>query len=88
MRAAVTEPDGADPKNAALCGLVDALGWNRHCLPDLPRRQVDSRLDEIRRSELAANVVKGLVDEGRAGPWGPTVARIMSNLNENQGLSR
>jgi hypothetical protein len=81
MRLAVTERGRVDPRIAALCGLVDALGWGDRCLPDLPQQQVSRRLAEIRRSVWAANVVKDLVDEGRAGAWGPTVAKIMSNLD-------
>jgi hypothetical protein len=81
VRAAVTGPGPADPATAALCGLIDALGWGERCLPDLPLQQVNGRLAEIRRSVWAADVVKDLVDEGRAGPWGPTVAKIRSNLD-------
>ena len=82
LRAAVLAAGPADPPTAALCGLVDALGWGPRCLPDLPRQQVTGRLAEIRRPVWAANAVKDLVDERRAGPWGPAVARIRSNLDE------
>jgi hypothetical protein len=83
VRGAVTAGPGeaADP-TTTLCGLIEALGWARLALPDLPPQVVDHRLAELRDSVWPAIAVKSLVDEGRAGAWGPTVGGIMKNLDD------
>jgi hypothetical protein len=82
VRGAVTGTERPDATTTALCALIDALGWGRPALPDLPEPMVDHRLAEFRTSVWPAIAVKNLVDEGRAGAWGPTVGGIMKNLDD------
>jgi hypothetical protein len=65
IRAAATRPDHVDARTAALCGLVSALGWEPHVVPDLPAMQVRNRFAEFRRSAWAANAVQRIIDDAR-----------------------
>ncbi|WP_329103207.1 GPP34 family phosphoprotein [Micromonospora sp. NBC_01699] len=66
IRAAATQPDHVDARTMALCGLVSALGWEPHVVPDLPPMQVRNRFAEFRRSVWAANAVQRIIDDARA----------------------
>ncbi|RKR92953.1 Golgi phosphoprotein 3 GPP34 [Micromonospora pisi] len=66
IRAAATRPDRVDARTAALCGLVSALGWEPHVVPDLPPMQVRNRFAEFRQSVWAANTVQRIIDDARA----------------------
>ncbi|GAA0808480.1 GOLPH3/VPS74 family protein [Spirilliplanes yamanashiensis] len=64
MRAAVTSTgDVADPRTAALCSLVAAVGFDRKVFADLPRGDVKRRLKEIGRGAWAATAVKRAIEE-------------------------
>ncbi|HWS38335.1 MAG TPA: GPP34 family phosphoprotein [Actinoplanes sp.] len=63
MRAAVTTTGPVDPRTAAMCALIGALGWQKQVFGDLPGEQVKARLTEIRESAWAAEAVrKAIVD--------------------------
>ncbi|MFY1668418.1 GOLPH3/VPS74 family protein [Plantactinospora sp. WMMB334] len=66
IRSAATRPDRVDARTAALCGLVSALNWEQHIVPDLPPMQVRNRFAEFRRSVWAANAIQRIIDDGRA----------------------
>ncbi|MEE6259976.1 GOLPH3/VPS74 family protein [Plantactinospora sonchi] len=74
MRDAVTGSEPVDPSTAVLCALVGAMGWAWRVLPDLPRREVDTRFDEIRRSVWAADAVRMVIDDARAASTAGTAA--------------
>ncbi|MFY1689204.1 GOLPH3/VPS74 family protein [Plantactinospora sp. WMMB782] len=65
IRSAATRSDRVDARTAALCGLVSALSWERHVLPDLRPMQVRDRFAEFRRSVWAANAIQRIIDDAR-----------------------
>jgi hypothetical protein len=74
MHAAVGGTGRVDPRTAALCGLVSAMGWERRLFRDLPRRQVKARLNEIRQGAWAAEAVKKAIDDVQAAVVAATAA--------------
>lgn len=74
LGAAVAGHGPVDPRTAALCALVGALGWERKVFPDLPRGQVKARLKEIRQGAWAAEAVKKAIDDVQAAVVAATVA--------------
>lgn len=74
MRTAVTGTGPVDPRTAALCGLVSALGWEKRLFPDLPRGQLKARLKEIRQGSWAPEAVKKAIEEVQAVLAAATVA--------------
>ncbi|HEX8627336.1 MAG TPA: GPP34 family phosphoprotein [Catenuloplanes sp.] len=78
MRAAVTGTGPVDPRTAALCGLVSALGWDKRVFPGLPRAQVTARLQEIRQGSWAPEAVKKAIEDVQAAMTAATVAAAAS----------
>jgi len=62
----VTEPPVAEPRVAALCSLIGPAGLGRRLFPDLPRRELRRRLDEISRGTWASEAVRAAVREVQA----------------------
>jgi len=62
----VTEPPAAEPRVAALCSLIGPAGLGRRLFPDLPRRELRRRLDEISRGTWASEAVRAAVREVQA----------------------
>lgn len=82
LRLAVLDARNIDQRTASLCALVSALGWSSGLVPDLPAQDVDRQFTAMRRSCWPASALSELISEKRAGPWGPTVAKIVTNLND------
>ena len=62
----VAEPRVAEPRVAALCSLIGPAGLGRRLFPDLPRRELRRRLDEISRGTWASEAVRAAVREVQA----------------------
>ena len=62
----VAEPPVAEPRVAALCSLIGPAGLGRRLFPDLPRRELRRRLDEISRGTWASEAVRAAVREVQA----------------------
>lgn len=74
MHAAVTGDGPVEPRTAALCALVAALGWERRIFPDLPHRQVTARLKQIRQEAWPAEAVRQAIDEVQAAVTAAAIA--------------
>jgi hypothetical protein len=55
-----------DPRTAALLALVRATKFERSAFPDLPRDQVNARLDEVDQADWAPAAVKKAIEEMQA----------------------
>lgn len=66
MRRAVTSDGPVDPRTAALCALVKAVGQERKVFPDLPRGEVRRRLKEISKGDWAATAVRQAIEQVQA----------------------
>jgi hypothetical protein len=66
LRAAVTGTADPDPRTAALCALVAAVGLDRKVFPDLPRKLVKERLKRIGEGAWAATAVRKAIEEIQA----------------------
>ena len=62
----VAELPVAEPRVAALCSLIGPAGLGRRLFPDLPRRELRRRLDEISRGTWASEAVRAAVREVQA----------------------
>ena len=62
----VAESPVAEPRVAALCSLIGPAGLGRRLFPDLPRRELRRRLDEISRGNWASEAVRAAVREVQA----------------------
>ena len=62
----VAESPVAEPRVAALCSLIGPAGLGRRLFPDLPRRELRRRLDEISRGTWASEAVRAAVREVQA----------------------
>ncbi len=82
LRLAALGTGNVDQRTGSLCALVGALGWGAGLVPDLPAQDVDRQFTTMRRSFWSASALSELISEKRAGPWGPTVAKIATNLND------
>ncbi|WP_162562145.1 GOLPH3/VPS74 family protein [Salinispora oceanensis] len=82
LRLAALGTEDIDRRTASLCALVNALGWSSGLVPDLPAQDVDRQFTAMRRSCWPASALSELMSEKRAGPWGPTVAKMVTNLND------
>lgn len=56
LRAVVVAGAPPDPRTAALCGLALAIGMERALFPDIPRKDVEHRFEEVAASEWAGPV--------------------------------
>lgn len=65
MRRAVLGDGPVDPRTAALCALVRAVGLDRRVFTDLPRRQVRAALKAISDGDWAADAVRKAIEEVR-----------------------
>ena len=74
MHAAVTGDGPVEPRTAALCALVSALGWERRIFPDLPHRQVTARLKQIRQAAWPAEAVRQAIEEVQAAVTAAVIA--------------
>lgn len=63
MTAAITGDDPVDPRTAALCALVKAVGHDRRVFAHLPRALVRKRLKVISRGDWAATAVRKAIEE-------------------------
>jgi hypothetical protein len=63
-----------DPRTAALCSLVAAVGLDRRVFADLPRRDVKRRLKEIGEGAWAAAAVRKAIQEVQAAVTAGIVA--------------
>ncbi|MBY8851886.1 GOLPH3/VPS74 family protein [Saccharothrix longispora] len=66
MHAAVAGDGPVDPRTAALCALVKAVGQDRKVFADLPRGDVGRRLKAISEGEWAATAVRKAIEEVQA----------------------
>ncbi|WP_033436200.1 GOLPH3/VPS74 family protein [Saccharothrix sp. NRRL B-16314] len=63
MTAAITDDGPVDPRTAALCALVKAVGYDRKVFADLPRAVVRKRLKVISEGDWAATAVRKAIEE-------------------------
>jgi hypothetical protein len=61
LASALTSQAEPDPRTAALAALVHACGASRKVLPDLDRRTLSRRMNEISRDQWAAAGVRGAI---------------------------
>ncbi|MEU4739262.1 GPP34 family phosphoprotein [Actinosynnema sp. NPDC023658] len=66
MTAAVTSDGPVDPRTAALCALVKAVGHDRKVFAGLPRAEVRKRLKTISEGDWAATAVRKAIEEVQA----------------------
>jgi hypothetical protein len=64
--AAVLADGPVEPRTAALCALVRAVGLERKVFTDQPRAQVRNRLKEISRGDWAADAVRRAIEDVEA----------------------
>ena len=64
--AAVRGGGQPDPRTAALCSLLAPAGLDRRLFPDLPRRELRRRLDEIAQGNWASAAVRAAVRDVQA----------------------
>jgi hypothetical protein len=58
LHAVVTGPGVVEPRTAALCTLVDVLGWRAEVFGDLPESLVTARLAALDRTDWGAEAVR------------------------------
>ena len=63
VRSAVLEDGMPAPRTAALCALISATGMAGKLLPDLDRKRVRDRLEEISEGEWAAEAVRKAIQD-------------------------
>ncbi|MEU4442500.1 GPP34 family phosphoprotein [Actinosynnema sp. NPDC050801] len=63
MTAAITGDGPVDPRTAALCALVKAVGYDRKVFAGLPRAVVRRRLKTITEGDWAAAAVRKAIEE-------------------------
>ncbi|MFD1152363.1 GOLPH3/VPS74 family protein [Saccharothrix hoggarensis] len=63
MTRAVTDDGPVDPRTAALCALVKAVGHDRKVFAHLPRAEVRKRLKTISEGEWAALAVRKAIEQ-------------------------
>lgn len=73
LRAAACGSRPTDPRTAALCALVSALGWERLTLPDLPAELVKARFEPIRQRLWPAEAVKEAIANQEAAATTSTI---------------
>lgn len=66
VEAAVRGGTTPEPRVAALCSLIGPAGLGRRLFPDLPRRELRRRLDEISNDNWASEAVRAAVREVQA----------------------
>jgi hypothetical protein len=66
MTRAVTEDGPVDPRTAALCALVKAVGYDRKVFAHLPRADVRKRLKTISEGDWAAVAVRKAIEQVHA----------------------
>lgn len=66
MTSAITEDGPVDPRTAALCALVKAVGHDRKVFATLPRAVVRKRLKVISQGDWAATAVRKAIEEVQA----------------------
>jgi Golgi phosphoprotein 3 (GPP34) len=64
--AAVRGTDAVQPRTAALCSLIGPAGLGRRLFPDVPRRELRRRLNEISGDNWASEAVRVAVREVQA----------------------
>lgn len=66
LRTVVVDGAPPDPRTAALCTLVLAIGMDRGIFPDLPRKEVKRRIKEVAAGEWAGPAVRDAVAAAQA----------------------
>jgi hypothetical protein len=72
--AAVRGSGPVEPRTAALCAVIGPAGLGRRLFPDLPRKELRRRLDEISRGNWASEAVRAAVREVEAATIAVTAA--------------
>jgi hypothetical protein len=81
LRAAVTATGPVEPRTAALCALVAAVGLDRKLFADLPRARVRARLREIGRGAWAAEAVRKVIDDMQAAAVAAAAAGAAATMS-------
>jgi hypothetical protein len=67
-----------DPRTAALCSLIGPAGLDRRLFPDVPRREIRRRLDEIAQGNWASAAVRAAVRDVQAATAAAVAAAAAS----------
>lgn len=78
LRAVVVDGAPPDPRTAVLCGLVIAIGMDRGIFPDMPRKEVKRRVEEVAAGEWAGPAVREAVATAQAVATAVNTAVVVS----------
>lgn len=82
LTTAVAAQNRVDPRTAALCGLVGAVGLERTVFPDQPLNRVRARLEEIGGADSGAEATKRAIEEVQAAVAAAvTTATVVTTTN-------